>query len=188
MFQNKYIIKGETTEIFLNVKNKDQKICLIDTEDLMRLIEYNKTWFQRYNRSNKKYYVYANIYLGTFNGECKSTTISIQTFLLGTRTGDKKNKIIIDHENHDTFDNRKYNLRIANNDDNSRNRSGKNSNNKSGYRNVFWNTKDERWMVTLQIDGKQKCFGRFKLEDIDNAGVWAEAMRQKHYGEYAGNS
>ena len=184
MFQNKYIIKGETTEIYLNVKNKEQKVCLIDTEDLMRLIEYNKTWFQRYNRSNKKYYVYANIYQETFNGECKNTTISIQTFLLGTRTGDKKNKIIIDHENHDTFDNRKYNLRIANNDDNSKNRSGKNSNNKSGFRNVSWN--GNSWSVQLIVDGKNTTLKRFKKDLLEDAGAYATEMRLKYYGEFAG--
>lgn len=187
MFENKYIIKGDTTEIYLNVKDGDQKVCLIDTEDLPKLIEYNKTWFQRYNRSNKKYYVYANIYKGLFNGEYKSTTISIQTFLLGTRTGDKSNKIIIDHENHDTFDNRKHNLRIANNDDNSKNRSSKNSNNKSGYRNV--SKRDNKWwVVQLQIEGKNTTLKKFPLDQLNEAGVYAEEMRQKYYGEFAGKS
>ena len=66
--------------------------------------------------------------------------------------------IRVDHENYDTLDNRKNNLRVTNDDKNTKNRSSKNSNNKSGHRNVSWN------------------------------GLYAEEMRQKYYGEYAGKS
>ena len=94
----------------------------------------------------------------------------------------------VDHIDHNTFDTRKKNLRISINEQNTKNRKGKNSNNTSGYRNVFWNSKDQRWMVVLQIDKKSKCFGRFKYDELEKAGDLAEEMRQLYYGEFAGNN
>lgn len=96
---------------------------------------------------------------------------------------------VVDHINaKNTLDNRKSNLRRTDNLHNTKNRKSKNKNNKSGYRNVFWNSKDKRWFVTLQIDGKQKCFGRFKYEDVDKAGALAEEVRKKYYKEFAGKN
>jgi hypothetical protein len=94
----------------------------------------------------------------------------------------------IDHISHNRFDNRERNLRESKNEENTKNRKGKNKNNKSGYRNVFWSTGDNRWLVVLQIEGKSKCFGRFKKDEVDKAGELAEEMRQKYYKEFAGKS
>ena len=42
--------------------------------------------------------------------------------------------------------------------------------------------------VNYQIDGKNTHLGRFDYEDLDKAGKFAEEMRQKYYGEFAGNN
>lgn len=42
--------------------------------------------------------------------------------------------------------------------------------------------------MQLQVDGKNTCLGRFAYEDLDKAGKFAEEMRQKYYGEFAGVS
>ena len=93
-------------------------------------------------------------------------------------------KHVVDHINNNDLDNRKSNLRIADRDDNSKNRKSKNSNNKSGYRNVCningW------WCVQLMINGKNTRLARFK--NVDEAGTYAEVARQKYYGDYAGRS
>jgi hypothetical protein len=96
---------------------------------------------------------------------------------------DRKTKV--DHINHDTLDNRKANLRITQNENNSKHRKGKNSNNKSGYRNVCWLKKYGKWVVLLQINGVNTILEKF--DDVDEAGSYAEEMRQKYYGEFAGN-
>ena len=94
----------------------------------------------------------------------------------------------VDHQNHNTLDNRKENLRITNVPNNSKNREKRNSNNKSGYRNVCWNSSRNRWVVQLQVDGKNKILGTFKEEELEQAAIFAEKMRQKYYGEFAGLS
>lgn len=90
----------------------------------------------------------------------------------------------VDHKNHNTIDNRKNNLRVTRNDKNTKNRKSKNSNNTSGYRNVSW--VNNKWIVQLQIKGKNKVLGKF--DDINKAGKFAEKMRKKYYGDFAGNN
>ena len=62
----------------------------------------------------------------------------------------------------------------------------RNKNNKSGYRNVCWD--GYKWVVQLSIKGKNTHLGRFDYEDLDKAGKFAEEMRQKYYGEFAGGN
>lgn len=108
-----------------------------------------------------------------------SKTIQLSRFIV-----DAKEDEIVDHEDHDTLNNRKYNLRVTKFQKNTMNRNGKNSNNKSGYRNVFWNSNIEKWSVRLSINYKTINLGDY--DDVDEAGRVAEEGRQKYYGEYAG--
>ena len=91
-------------------------------------------------------------------------------------------QVVVDHINHNSFDNRKSNLRITNDSSNLKNRKGKNSNNKSGYRNVCWIY--NKWVVQIVINGKNTILGKFN--DVDEAGAFAEEMRKKYYGKFSG--
>ena len=71
---------------------------------------------------------------------------------------------------------------------NSRNRKSRNKNNKSGYRNVCWDKRENVWLVQLQIDGKCKRVGKFPKDQLEEAGKFAEEMRKKYYGEFAGSN
>ena len=64
------------------------------------------------------------------------------------------------------------------------NRSGKNKNNTSGYRNVSYIKGEGKYIVQLQVDGKNKRLGEF--DDVHEAGKFAEEMRKKYYGKYKG--
>lgn len=46
--------------------------------------------------------------------------------------------------------------------------------------------KTRPYHVQLQINGKNKVLGKFS--DVHEAGRFAEEMRQKYYGEFAGKS
>lgn len=181
--KNKYLTTGDKTILYLNRRTSDTLECEIDTEELDKIASFDVQWFPKWSENAKTYYVCACEYLGTENGKSKHKIWYLHRFIMNAIHGE-----YVDHEDHNTLNNHKYNLRLSRNDENTKHRETKNSNNKSGYRNVFWSTKDERWLVVLQIDGKSKTFGRFKLEDLHIAGALAEEMRQKYYKEYAGNN
>jgi hypothetical protein len=174
-----YTIQGEMTIIHLTTRKGLNFDIIIDTEDLNKVINFPYKWCVAKNHSG--YYARATQYLGMFDGEFKYITPELHRFLI-----DAKENEFVDHINHNTLDNRKSNLRIATNDENTKHREGKNKNNKSGYRNVCWHTKEGKWFVQLQINGRNTVLGKFN--DIDEAGSFANEMREKYYGEFAGAS
>jgi hypothetical protein len=97
------------------------------------------------NHTNDEYYVVANVY----HPELQQTRpIFLHQFLTNANGKD------VDHSNNNTLDNRKSNMRVVIESNNSKNRKGRNRNNKSGYRNV--SLIKGKWVVQLQIDGKNK--------------------------------
>ena len=148
---------------------------------MQRLIDYDRYW-QINERDGL--YVRTNRWGVGEDGKVKLIGVEyLARWVLNIKFG---NKCRVDHVNHNNFDNRKHNLRITDDLHNSKNRRSKNKNNKSGYRNVYWCNKSNRWVVVLMVDKKRKYLGAFK--DVHEAGAHAELMRQKYYGEFAGNN
>lgn len=174
---NNYIVDEENgiAKIELHRRNAENLWTIIDLEDLERVINFPYTWFAKYNHTNNEYYVAASVY----HPELQQTRpIFLHQFLMNANGKD------VDHENNDTLDNRKSNMRVVEESNNSKNRKSRNRNNKSGYRNV--SLIKGKWVVQLQIDGKNKRLGSF--DDVHEAGKFAEEMRQKYYGEFAGKN
>lgn len=172
---NNYVIDKENNiaRIELHRKNAENLWTIIDLEDLEKVINFPYTWFSKYNHTNDEYYVVASEYHPELQ---RSKQVFLHQFLTNANGKD------VDHVNNDTLDNRKSNMRVVEESNNSKNRKGRNKNNKSGYRNVsFINGK---WIVQLQVDGKNKRLGSF--DDVHEAGKFAEEMRQKYYGEFCG--
>lgn len=174
---NKYVIDeaNDIAKIELHRTKAENLWATIDLEDLEKVINFPYTWFAKYNHTNDEYYVVASEYHPELQ---QSSPVFLHQFLVDA------NGKPVDHENNDTLDNRKSNLRIVEDRNNSQNRKGRNKNNKSGYRNVSWD--GCRWVVQLSIDGKNVCFGRFKKDELELAAKCAEEARQKHYGKFAG--
>ena len=182
-FQNKYIICENLTTIFVKQRSGIIHKILLDTKNLPIILKENLSWHVKWNVYTESYYPRAVRRTFTSEGIIQEMVYMYQLFIdYDTKTEE------VDHINHDTLDTREENLRVTNKKLNDKNRSGKNKNNKSGYRNVFWSTSDNRWIVALQIEGKQTYFGRFKYDDLEKAGALAEEMRQKYYKEFAGAS
>ena len=159
---------------------------IIDKENNLVRIELQRrnfpyTWYARFSPNNQCYYVFATVHVGVIDGKQKNKIVALHQFVLDT---DK----FVDHIEHDTLDNRKSKLRIIDNKHNLRNRKGRNNNNKSGYRNVSWSNGEQKWIVQLQVDGKNTCLGKFPKDQLEEAGKFAEEMRKKYYGEFAGVS
>lgn len=176
---NNYIIDKDNNiaKIELHRRKAENLWTIIDLEDLEKVISFPYTWFAKYNHINDEYYVTASVYHPELQ---RSRPVFLHQFLTNANGKD------VDHENNDTLDNRKSNLRIVEESNNSKNRKSRNRNNKSGYRNVSWDKSQEKWLVQLQINKKNIVLGKF--DDVDEAGRFAEEMRQKYYGEFAGKS
>ena len=172
---NDYFIEGSVTTLRItNTKGKVINV-LIDTEDLNRVKNHNWSAGWRKGYQNRYYIQYSDY----SSGKCKS--ILLHKFIM-----DVWDKRKVDHINHDSLKNTKENLRVIENKLNLRNRKSKNSNNKSGHRNVSWN--GNTWSVQLIVDGVNTCLKRFKKDQLEEAGIYAEKMRQELYGEYKGES
>jgi hypothetical protein len=178
--KNEYIIDGDITTIIIKNKNNEIFNVLIDTEDLEKLQEIDNAWIAgKDNKSPEKYYIKSSIY--NYKKKNLKSTIYLHKIITNAEDDD-----YVDHINHNTLDNRKCNLRITKQLYNTKNRKGKNINNKSGYRNVFWNTQESKWCVALMVERKHKVLGKF--DDVHEAGKFAEKMREKYYKEFKGIS
>lgn len=94
----------------------------------------------------------------------------------------KPAKMAIDHINHNTFDNRKENLRICSIQQNCMNHQPSNSN-KSGYSGVTFRKDSKKWRAYITYKYKAIQLGTFKnMQDAINARKKAE---EKYFGEFA---
>ena len=84
----------------------------------------------------------------------------------------------IDHINRDKNDNRWLNLRLSSMKQNSVNRP-KQSNNKSGYKGVFWNKHKNAWIASIRA----KSIGQFRCKH--KAALAYNKEAKKLYGEFA---
>jgi hypothetical protein len=151
-----------------------------ETLDLLDQTNYkvNVTW----NRKIQGYYgQIAKRFTGE-NGKRKGTTIMLHRFVMGL----EKSKLQVDHRNHDTLDNRKKNLRVAEQAKNVSNRKGANKNNGTGMRNVNWGWNRECYIVQFMKD-YQRYAWEFPLDQFDEACKFADQKRIEIFGEFAGN-
>jgi len=88
----------------------------------------------------------------------------------------------IDHIDGNPSNNKIENLREVTQTQNNYNAAIR-SDNTSGYRNVYWDKRSNKWMVMVKVERKNKHIGYFK--DIELANDAAILARKKYYGEFA---
>lgn len=185
MIKNDYTINGDVAVLHITRRNGDKFDVLIDKEDLDILDRNNYSVHVSWAKNAKTYYAEISKRFTGENGKRKGVTIMLHGVVMDkVHKNNKTHKV--DHISTNKLDNRKENLRIVESVNNSKNRKSKNSNNKSGYRNVSWNKDYEMWAVQLQVDRKNKTMGLF--DDVHEAGRYAEKMRRYYYGEFAGSN
>lgn len=112
--------------------------------------------------------------VGLLNGK----KVSMHRLVLGCCD----NNLVIDHINGDKTDNRKSNLRVCTQHQNSMNRK-LNSNNKSGYKGVSFNNQTHKWKARIKFNYQNIALGEFdKIEDAIAARIEAEKL---YFGEYS---
>lgn len=177
---NNYTIEGDSVKVELRRRDGNNLYTYIDLDDLQRIIiDHPYTWFAGWNPHNKSFYARCTPYSRTINES--NLQWNMNSVIMNP---EHDPNIVVDHIDHDTLNNRKSNLRRASSEHNSKHRSGANSNNKSGYRNVCLLGK--WYQVQLMIDGKNSILGKFRY--VEDAAKFAKDMREKYYGEFAGNA
>lgn len=142
----------------------DGNIAVCDGREYLRVKEHLWTSFKG---------KYAFITDNTNN-----TTIRLHNFVFGYIP----EGYIVDHINSNGLDCRSCNLRLATVKENTHNSSAK-SNGLSIYKGVSYDHSREKWIASIQINGKTKHIGRFK--DEKEAAKAYDLEAYKHYGEYA---
>lgn len=88
----------------------------------------------------------------------------------------------IDHENRDTLDNRRSNLRACSRSLNNAN-SRRRKDNTSGFKGVSYDAARNRWWASLCCDGKDVLRKRFRTRE-EAYEAYCRAARE-YFGEYA---
>jgi len=161
---NNYIDKIECC--ILNIKSINYDVdVIIDKEDKTNISKY------KWTLNNKSGYIQSNILEGKH--------MYLHRLIMG-----HSKTIAIDHINRNKLDNRKSNLRVCSNTENSQNR-GMTKNNTSGFVGVSWHKRTKRWRSIITVDKKVIELGRFK-----NIGYAIKTRRDaelKYFGKFSPN-
>lgn len=156
------------------------KFALVDWEDLP-LVE-NHEWCAYFNPSSGLFYARTGVYAPEL-GRRKIKGFKFRTVAMHRLIMDVTDpKIFVDHINHDTLDNRRSNLRLANNSQNQGNRL-KGRNNISGFKGVSWYSRDGVYRAQISINGKGTHIGYYDTAE-DAARAYDKVARSVH-GEFA---
>ena len=89
---------------------------------------------------------------------------------------------VIDHINFNPLDNRKRNLRICSQQQNSFH-SRLSKNNTSGYKGVYLNKRLNKWVVQIMVS--RKCIPLGLFEDIEKAVFTRKEAEKTYFGQFA---
>jgi hypothetical protein len=146
------------------------KFAMVDPEDYGRLAGYK--WFAM--RSRRGFYAVRMV--KAKNGRRKKIRMHRRIF-------DVPEDKLIDHINHNGLDNRKENLRIATNMQNSWNKRKQRGDYSSQYKGVSWAMRVGKWHTEIYCRGKKIFIGYF--DDQISAARAYDARATELYGDYA---
>lgn len=146
------------------------KVALVDDSDFLWLSQ----WSWCAHKQRDKWYAKRGTRVGG-----RTVLFHMAAEILGDRPSPKAK---VDHINGDGLDNRRENLRWATNQQNLFNR-GRNGNNTSGYKGVYWSNQTNRWFAKACVGGHQKYFGFFD-DPAEATAAYNEGIRTVH-GNFA---
>lgn len=168
---NDYEFRDGYVTIFLDRKDGSRIETLIDTEDFELVMNASFKWYLHIGPRGHKY-VYGSG--PRIKGE-KRKRYKLHRYILNAKDGYE-----VDHIDHNTLNNRKYNLREVPIGTNIQNRINY-SQSHSKIRGVYWKKKTRKWEVRVQVNGKIHYIGEFKeLKDAEKAAIEARANLQPY--------
>jgi hypothetical protein len=138
--------------------------AIVDATDFEWLSKWN--WCARWSPITKSFYAIRNGKQG----------IEQHTIMMARQV--LQSDVEVDHQNHDTLDNRKNNLRKCTRSENRRNQrlSGQ-------YRGVYWNKGHQKWQAGIGHKGKFIYLGCF--DSPKAAALVRDTAAIKYHGEFA---
>lgn len=142
------------------------QVAMVDDEDYEMLA--NRNWQAKYSKKSNCYYAISNIGIGGTLQE----VIQMHRVILGAMPWQ-----VVDHENHDTLDNRRLNLKLTTPKGNSMNMRLKASNT-SGFCGVSWHKLTKKWMASIYANKRHVHLGLFA--NIEDAIAARKAANVEH--------
>jgi hypothetical protein len=162
---NKYVVVDDTVALVLTSKNGCVSgLALIDAEDLDLVKAYSR-WC-----------MCTNGYVSSVD-----RAIFLSRLVMHKKLSDRPN-LKIDHINRDPLDNRKQNLRVCTQRQNTRNRAEQ-SNSSTGYKGVCWVKQKTFYRATICTGGKTLHLGYFS--SAEEAAKAYDKAAVEHFGEFA---
>ena len=147
------------------------KVALVDDSKYEELSKYN--WYA--GQYQKNFYAMRN----SSRKKGKHFMILMHRQILGLEYGDPRQT---DHRDHNTLDNRRANIRICTNQQNSRNRKS-NQNLTSQFKGVSWNKREKKWGSYIHINEKTRFLGYWNMEEV--AALRYDMVAIREFGEFA---
>lgn len=138
---------------------------LVDDEDAELISAYK--WYATYSRRGQCYYVMTSI---------NKKTVYLHRLLTGAKAGE-----VVDHQNRNTLDNRKQNLRLTTHQNNCFNQRGKGSN--TGFKGVSYSKERQKYFASIMHNGRTIPLGRY-ITPLEAAKAYNEAATRL-FGEFA---
>lgn len=164
----------ESKELIIHSEKYGDKIVLVDAEDFQKVNKIK--WHLRFDKNrNNEFYIISNSRDSITN---KRTTTTLHKFIMNCPKG-----FVVDHINHDTFDNRKCNLRICTKTENNRNSFKRKDAKHSIYKGVKFHPTYKKFTAWITFDKKRIYIGSF--DDDKDAALAYNKKAKELFGEFA---
>jgi len=108
----------------------------------------------------------------------KQTLITMSRVIMNAPKG-----MLVDHWDHATLNNRRYNLRLVTYSQNGMNRRILKGNS-SGFKGVTWHQGEKKYRVQIKVEGKAIALGNFRADQLFDATEAYRLASIKYHGEF----